>query len=201
MRTCALTASDFPHPPLAAHLLEPQGPSGWLAAIPASPRRAGREIGCGRKKRKRGAAREQHVQVLEADPKGPMQSVCVGREGQDAPGVLSRWLISAKVLMLGPNDPRRRMGLPLRLAWKGAHGVVELIKWRRGRDSNPRYAFGVHTLSRRAPSTARTPLPQGAKTNLGSWRAQRGQTSRHIGTLGPHRQGRYTSHPWPTPIS
>src|SRR3569623_2315845 len=30
--------------------------------------------------------------------------------------------------------------------------------WRRGRDSNPRYAFGVHTLSRRAPSTARTPL-------------------------------------------
>src|SRR3569833_89663 len=33
------------------------------------------------------------------------------------------------------------------------------INWRRGRDSNPRYAFSVHTLSRRAPSTARTPLP------------------------------------------
>src|SRR3569833_198336 len=33
------------------------------------------------------------------------------------------------------------------------------INRRRGRDSNPRYAFGVHTLSRRAPSTARTPLP------------------------------------------
>ncbi len=35
-------------------------------------------------------------------------------------------------------------------------------KWgiglQRGRDSNPRYAFGVYTLSRRAPSTARTPL-------------------------------------------
>src|SRR5690606_37425392 len=30
--------------------------------------------------------------------------------------------------------------------------------WRRGRDSNPRYAFGVYTLSRRAPSTARPPL-------------------------------------------
>ena len=28
----------------------------------------------------------------------------------------------------------------------------------RGRDSNPRYAFGVYTLSRRAPSTARPPL-------------------------------------------
>ncbi len=28
----------------------------------------------------------------------------------------------------------------------------------RGRDSNPRYAFGVYTLSRRAPSTTRPPL-------------------------------------------
>ena len=32
------------------------------------------------------------------------------------------------------------------------------IKWRRERDSNPRYAINVHTLSRRAPSTARTSL-------------------------------------------
>ncbi len=30
--------------------------------------------------------------------------------------------------------------------------------WRRERDSNPRYPFEVHTLSRRAPSTARPPL-------------------------------------------
>jgi hypothetical protein len=30
--------------------------------------------------------------------------------------------------------------------------------WRRGRDSNPRYGITVHTLSRRAPSTARSPL-------------------------------------------
>ena len=30
--------------------------------------------------------------------------------------------------------------------------------WRRGWDSNPRYAVHAHTLSRRAPSTARTPL-------------------------------------------
>ncbi len=28
----------------------------------------------------------------------------------------------------------------------------------RGRDSNPRYAFDVYTLSRRAPSTTRPPL-------------------------------------------
>ena len=33
-----------------------------------------------------------------------------------------------------------------------------MIYWRRGRDSNPRYAINVHTLSRRAPSTTRTPL-------------------------------------------
>ena len=30
--------------------------------------------------------------------------------------------------------------------------------WRRERDSNPRYAVSVYTLSRRAPSTTRTPL-------------------------------------------
>ena len=33
------------------------------------------------------------------------------------------------------------------------------LYWRRGRDSNPRYAINVYTLSRRAPSTARPPLP------------------------------------------
>ena len=37
--------------------------------------------------------------------------------------------------------------------------LVLLEYWRRGRDSNPRYAMNVHTLSRRAPSTTRTPLP------------------------------------------
>ena len=31
-------------------------------------------------------------------------------------------------------------------------------KKQRGRDSNPRYACGVYTLSRRTPSTTRTPL-------------------------------------------
>ncbi len=31
-------------------------------------------------------------------------------------------------------------------------------KWRSGRDSNPRYAFDVYSLSRRAPSTTRPPL-------------------------------------------
>ena len=35
---------------------------------------------------------------------------------------------------------------------------TRISKWRRGRDSNPRYGVAVYTLSRRAPSTARTPL-------------------------------------------
>ena len=32
------------------------------------------------------------------------------------------------------------------------------LKWRSGRDSNPRYGFAVYSLSRRAPSTTRPPL-------------------------------------------
>ncbi len=37
-------------------------------------------------------------------------------------------------------------------------------KWRRGRDSNPRYGVTVHLLSKQAPSTARPPLRR--KTTL-----------------------------------
>lgn len=38
-------------------------------------------------------------------------------------------------------------------------GVPTLgLKWRSGRDSNPRYGFAVYSLSRRAPSTTRPPL-------------------------------------------
>ena len=37
-------------------------------------------------------------------------------------------------------------------------GCLETGRWRSGRDSNPRYAFGVYSLSRRAPSTTRPPL-------------------------------------------
>ena len=35
---------------------------------------------------------------------------------------------------------------------------TDMPRWRRERDSNPRYAFDVYTLSRRAPSTARPSL-------------------------------------------
>ena len=37
--------------------------------------------------------------------------------------------------------------------------------WRRGRDSNPRYAINVYTLSRRAPSTTRPPLREAAQVS------------------------------------
>ncbi len=39
-----------------------------------------------------------------------------------------------------------------------ADGGDATHKWRRGRDSNPRYAFDVYSLSRGAPSTTRPPL-------------------------------------------
>ena len=39
-------------------------------------------------------------------------------------------------------------------------GRRQIVKWRRERDSNPRYAINIHTLSRRAPSAARTSLPK-----------------------------------------
>ena len=45
--------------------------------------------------------------------------------------------------------------------WKEKHVKNQIDvydRWRRGRDSNPRWAINPYTLSRRAPSAARTPL-------------------------------------------
>ena len=39
--------------------------------------------------------------------------------------------------------------------------------WRRERDSNPRYAFGIYTLSRGAPSTTRPSLLKNEKRRQG----------------------------------
>ncbi len=45
------------------------------------------------------------------------------------------------------------------VAGSGVNSVpTQGLKWRRARDSNPRYAINVYTLSRRAPSTTRTAL-------------------------------------------
>ena len=52
-----------------------------------------------------------------------------------------------------------------------AGGVPTVVpNWRSGRDSNPRYAFDVYSLSRRAPSTTRPPL----RTYAGSAAPYRG---------------------------
>ena len=50
------------------------------------------------------------------------------------------------------------------------------ILWRRGRDSNPRWAFGPYSLSRGAPSAARPPLHEDAAQGPASpgraWRSE-----------------------------
>ena len=48
--------------------------------------------------------------------------------------------------------------LPNVLAYPAETRNRDQTCWRRGRDSNPRYGVTVYTLSRRAPSTTRTPL-------------------------------------------
>ena len=46
-------------------------------------------------------------------------------------------------------------------------GVRRYVRrWRRGRDSNPRCAFGAYSLSRGAPSTTRPPLRFGPQLNM-----------------------------------
>ena len=47
------------------------------------------------------------------------------------------------------------------VAGSGVNSVpTQGLKWRRGRDSNPRRAINPRTLSRRAPSTTRPPVCQ-----------------------------------------
>ena len=58
---------------------------------------------------------------------------------------------------------RKRGGIWLPFAGRRNTPFREMVKspemrWRSGRDSNPRYAFDVYSLSRRAPSTTRPPL-------------------------------------------
>jgi hypothetical protein len=56
------------------------------------------------------------------------------------------------------------------------------VKWRRERDSNPRYAFDVNTLSRRAPSTTRPPL----RPTSGVWPGESIVSAGNVGR--EHRQ-------------
>ncbi len=49
-------------------------------------------------------------------------------------------------------------------ACRAGKECVSYENWRMGWDSNPRYAFDVYALSRRAPSTARPPIRNNAST-------------------------------------
>ena len=57
-------------------------------------------------------------------------------------------------------EPRVLIPLVYSLIKNASTKEALLIRWRRGRDSNPRYV-AVYTLSRRAPSTTRPPLRGG----------------------------------------
>ena len=58
--------------------------------------------------------------------------------------------LSNRRVLIIPPSPEHTKKATLRAAFFGM--------WRRERDSNPRYAINVYTLSRRAPSTTRTSL-------------------------------------------
>ena len=67
----------------------------------------------------------------------------------------------AAALPAGPAEGRGpRPHLHHRVPRSGRRGLLLhfRLRWRSGRDSNPRYGFAVYSLSRRAPSTTRPPL-------------------------------------------
>jgi hypothetical protein len=93
----------------------------------------------------------------------PSPHLCISAT---APGValpphihVGRLHIGIRPFCLGSNPPNHLIFPP-----GAAERQPPAERWRRGRDSNPRYAVNVHTLSRRAPSTARTPLRRGDAT-------------------------------------
>src|SRR5450631_461995 len=49
----------------------------------------------------------------------------------------------------------------IQLSYGRALTIIDGKPWRRGRDSNPRWAFDPYALSRGAPSTTRPPLRMG----------------------------------------
>jgi hypothetical protein len=98
----------------------------------------------------------------EGDPLGPEREGLFGRPKRPASPLRGRRRCAATfspALRACESNP---VGLsssrPLRQLKRDPSG--SLFNWRRGRDSNPRWAINPYTLSRRAPSTARTPLPE-----------------------------------------
>src|SRR5262249_23248142 len=64
----------------------------------------------------------------------------------------------AQIPSRGPQKWRKKRGFARLLATYYSSIPITWTRWRSGRDSNPRYAFDVYSLSRRAPSTTRPPL-------------------------------------------
>ena len=64
-----------------------------------------------------------------------------------------------EVRIIGSHNELLRLLTSSNGAESAANDVRTFVpRWRRGRDSNPRYPFGVYSLSRGAPSTTRPPL-------------------------------------------
>src|SRR3954463_5913310 len=89
----------------------------------------------------------------------------------------------SRPLPLLPSGPGGVYGLSSRGDRQGHH--KDVWNWRRERDSNPRYVISVYTLSRRAPSTTRTPLHTGTSSSPASCPAKK----RKDNFTGAARQG------------
>ena len=71
----------------------------------------------------------------------------------------------------------------------GRDGETLKTVWRRGRDSNPR-SLSAYTLSRRAPSTARTPLRNTTMGNNGGNPSSHTSAHESAATVAPFRAWR-----------
>ena len=103
---------------------------------------------CCRKDTKRGTALGCILRFVKKEliPQSLSAAMTGLKDSWHRPGFASESLAPAR-----PYMGDRRAGL----------ATVPGLKWRRGRDSNPRYAFDVYSLSRGAPSTTRPPLRSG----------------------------------------
>src|SRR5262245_30499868 len=99
---------------------------------------------------RRPTARQALPTVTDAAPSSRRTSEPASGPGPFTPGTMILGLLRSRP------DPVRRGSTVTDRARCRARASSN--GWRRGWDSNPRYPFGVHTLSKRAPSAARTPL-------------------------------------------
>ena len=88
------------------------------------------------------------------------------------------------------------------LGYNTNNSLFLLVYWRRGRDSNPRWAFDPYSLSRGAPSAARPPLLDSPPSWTGGaveWRPAHGGCVDRAGFNGTGQRIRYCQ--WSPPAS